>query len=79
VFEQCDFTLLLPQFHVVAINKLFGFFFCGGVILAIQIEDSKEVAVRSDNVCTVMRHETFAELGGSAKTLCHRRLPRLGR
>jgi hypothetical protein len=61
VLEQYEFTLLLPQLYVVAIDKLFSFFFCGGVILANQIDRSKEMAVRSNNVCAVMRHATLAE------------------
>jgi hypothetical protein len=53
VLKKRDFALLLPQLYVVAINKLLGFFFCGGVILANHIDRPKDMAVRADKVCTV--------------------------
>lgn len=65
--EHRDFAPLLPHLYVVADEKPSDIGCRGVIAIATQIDRSDEMAIRSDEVRTVMGHTILAELGGSAK------------
>jgi hypothetical protein len=56
VLECRDLLVPLPEFHIVAVDKLLGAHFRSVVVIADKIEASQYVAVRFEEVGVVFAH-----------------------
>jgi hypothetical protein len=54
VLERRDLLVPLPEFQIVAADKLLGAHFCSVVVIADKIEASQYVAVRFEEVGVVL-------------------------
>ena len=54
--EPANLASALPKLNVVAVNKLLGVFRSFGIIGALQFNDVDEVAVRTDGINAIVRH-----------------------
>jgi hypothetical protein len=75
----CYLAVALPEFNIVAVNKLFRLFHSIVIVSAVEWDRVGKVPVRIDDISAVIRQMALPCFWRERDTLSHRMLPRADR